>query len=547
MGTPQYGGTLVTRMTNTITSWDPYLGAAPAFGGGRYMESPFCYDYTTDPLLGDFSTGYCPPEYRTGFMLTSFEMPDPTTFVEHFRTDIYWQNVYPANGRQFTSADVVFKYNRMLGFGGGYTTVDPFYAGTVTWQSLLSVTASDKYTVVFKWKTGTSPLLIQNTLTSGRVDTVFECPEAVAAYTTTANPAMTNWRNAVGTGPWFVSDFVTDSSVTYTANPSYWGRDLRYPQNRLPYVAEEKALIIASTATAEAAMRVGKIDAMSGVSVTDSQAMSKTNPEIIQKSQPQGFNNTVDPRNDVAPYNNINVRIALQHAINLPLIASSYYMGTALAAPAGLVQNQLGISGWGAAYSDWPQSLKDTYTYDPALAKKMLADAGFPNGFNTDIVLQSDVDKDLYSIVQSEFQAVGVNMSIQMMDQASWQAYVMTGHKQDALAARSIGVLGITTDPFTILQRMIPGYSANYIMVNDPVFSAFYPQAMAATTVDGVKQAMRQANMYVAQQHFAISLTQQSIYNLIQPWIKGNAGVNALGNFSNGIWIDQSIKKQLGH
>ena len=293
MGTPQYGGTLVTRMTNTITSWDPYLGAAPAFGGGRYMESPFCYDYTTDPLLGDFSTGYCPPEYRTGFMLTSFEMPDPTTFVEHFRTDIYWQNVYPANGRQFTSADVVFKYNRMLGFGGGYTTVDPFYAGTVTWQSLLSVTASDKYTVVFKWKTGTSPLLIQNTLTSGRVDTVFECPEAVAAYTTTANPAMTNWRNAVGTGPWFVSDFVTDSSVTYTANPSYWGRDLRYPQNRLPYVAEEKALIIASTATAEAAMRVGKIDAMSGVSVTDSQAMSKTNPEIIQKSQPQGFNNTV--------------------------------------------------------------------------------------------------------------------------------------------------------------------------------------------------------------------------------------------------------------
>jgi peptide/nickel transport system substrate-binding protein len=473
-------------------------------------------------------------------MLTSYEMPDPTTFVEHYRQDIFWQNIAPANGRQFTSADVVFHYNRMLGLGGGFT-IDPYYAGTVSWQSLVSVTAIDKFTVSFKWKPGTSPLLIQNTLMSGRVDTVFECPEAVTQWGN-----LYDWHHAVGTGPFTLTDFVDSSSVTYTANPSYWAHDLRWPQNKLPYVAQEKLLIIATTATAEAAMRTGKIDGMAGISVIDAQAMTKTNPEIIQKSQPQGFNFTLDPRNDVVPFNNINVRIAFQHAINIPLIASSYYSGTASSYPAGLVQNQLAASGWGVAYTNWPQSLKDEYAYNPDLAKKMLADAGFA-GLHTDLVLQSDADKDLYTIVQSQLAAVGVTMDINMMDQASWQAFVMTGHKQDALAARSIGVLGITTDPFTILQRMIPGYSANYIMVNDPVFSAFYPQALAATSVDGVKQALQQANLYVAKQHFAISLVQTSIYNLVQPWVKGNAGVNAVGGYQTAVWIDQTMKKNMGH
>jgi len=43
----------------------------------------------------------------------------------------------------------------------------------------------------------------------------------------------------------------------------------------------------------------------------------KTNPEIVVKQKPQGNEYTLDPRNDVAPFNNINVRIAMQHAIDI--------------------------------------------------------------------------------------------------------------------------------------------------------------------------------------------------------------------------------------
>ena len=93
-------------------------------------------------------------------------------------------------------------------------------------------------------------------------------------------------------------------------------------------------LIIPNNATAEAAMRVGKVDGIGSMPVTDALSMMKTNPEIVVKQKPQGTEYTLDPRNDVAPFNNINVRIAMQHAINIPLIASTYYKNYATPWPA---------------------------------------------------------------------------------------------------------------------------------------------------------------------------------------------------------------------
>jgi len=76
-----------------------------------------------------------------------------------------------------------------------------------------------------------------------------------------ANPALGNWHNAIGSGPFMLTDYVDSSSATYVANPNYWGFDFRWPKNKLPYLSQYKLLIIPAAPTAEAAMRVGKIDA----------------------------------------------------------------------------------------------------------------------------------------------------------------------------------------------------------------------------------------------------------------------------------------------
>ena len=71
-----------------------------------------------------------------------------------------------------------------------------------------------------------------------------------------------DWRNLVGTGPYMLTDWVKDSSVTYTKNPNYWGYDEKFPENRLPYLDEVKSLIIPDSSTLLAALRTGKIARM---------------------------------------------------------------------------------------------------------------------------------------------------------------------------------------------------------------------------------------------------------------------------------------------
>ena len=73
--------------------------------------------------------------------------------------------------------------------------------------------------------------------------------------------------------------------------------------------------------------------------------MLNTNPSILQVPVPIGNCNTIDPRNDKAPYNNIQVREALQMAIDLPTIAKTYYGGNSESWPQTLTSSFM--TGWG--------------------------------------------------------------------------------------------------------------------------------------------------------------------------------------------------------
>jgi ABC-type transport system substrate-binding protein len=164
----------------------------------------------------------------------------------------------------------------------------------------------------------------------------------------------------------------------------------------------------------------------------------------------------------------------------------------------------------------------------------------------------------LLQIVKSYFTAIGVNMDIKTLDNASWNAFVSTNYKQDALAALSTGgVMGKTNEPILQLQKFLSGSNNQYLRVNDPHYDTFYPSALAATSVDAVKKIVSDCNLYIAQQHFTVSLLQPMTFSLVQPWFKGyngeygatygNWGPSILGFYTSRFWIDQPLKKSLGH
>jgi ABC-type transport system substrate-binding protein len=107
------------------------------------------------------------------------------------------------------------------------------------------------------------------------------------------------------------------------------------------------------------------------------------------------------------------------------------------------------------------------------------------------------------------------------------------------------------------LTRFQTGYSVNFGMISDPVFDAYYPKAVATTSLDGIKQILKDANLYVAQQHYTISLLQPMSFGFYQPWLHGyNAqffgvsgpaiGALLLGYYPPRFWIDQNMKKTMG-
>jgi peptide/nickel transport system substrate-binding protein len=517
---------MTVTLPSDLTGFDPIQGEFVNQIWTAWMEQLFSPNWTEDPSVQNYQIGFWDNSFAAGGLLQSWEFTNPSTIVMHVRQGIHWQNIPPANGAELTANDIVYHFDRMCGLGDGFTTIPPVWAASVVWTYVKSVTATDNYTVVMNWSVSNPEYILENMEAAG-ASTSIENPAAVQLW-----GDVTDWHHAIGSGPFILKDYVSGSSANLVKNPNYWGTDERYPQNQLPYLDSLDFLIIPDHSTALAAMRSGKIDVLDNVSTTDVKNMQSTNPAISVVSVPgAAAANTIDPRNDKTPFDDIRVREALQMAIDLPTIASNYYNGTVSPDPSTLTSNYL--TGWGFPYSQWPSDLQAQYAFNVPGAKALLTAAGYPNGFNTDIVVSSDADLSLLQVVQSYFSAINVNMSIRTMDPASFINYVSINRSQDALAMRANGELGLNYQPFIQLVRYQPTNTANYMNINDSTFNAALPDAMAATTTAQVKQIVQSLNEYVAQQHFVISLLVPPTYSFCQPWLKGfNAQYGATWGYS---------------
>jgi ABC-type transport system substrate-binding protein len=546
LGKPQYGGEMVIGAKN-IENFDPYFNEGLTTIQSAWMERLVADDWTINPEEWNYRIHFRPDEYLKGHLANSWEFPDSNTCIVHIRQGIHWQDIPPVNGREFTAADVAYHYHRLLGLGSGFTQPATAHANVVTaYKDLILVSAANKYTVIFKWKTPAREFMKQ-TLQAPTNAACIEAREVVEKW-----GDASDWHHAVGTGPFILQEFIPGKSATLVKNPGYWGYDGRYPENQLPYVDKLKFLIIPDDNDAMEALHSGKIDVLERLSFQQAQIMKIRNPEITQLAAPASNAETIDPRNDVPPFNDIRVRKAMQMAIDLPTIAKSYYSGTIDPYPCSLTSRHM--KGWGFPYEEWPRELREDYAYNPGAARKLLTESGYPDGFKTNIVTDSAGDLGLLQIVKFYFARVNINMEIHPVKTEAWMSDVKTGHKHDQLAHRTgQGQLGHCMEPIRQLNPLIKGYPTNYVMIGDPVIGDFYTKALVADSIDEMKQVIRSANEYYARQHFTISLLHPMRYFLHQPWLKGyNAQYYSVSAVTGGptmlyfyparFWIDQKLK-----
>ena len=519
---PEYGGTFTHAYCCSPPDFDSLYGHSDGRRAGfvGVVEKLGWADWAMDRKLYSWSTELVPDSVMRGYLAESWETPDPRTYIFHIRQGVHWHNKPPMNGRELTAKDVEYNYHRYLGLGSGFTEAAVYHANPLGAIGVESVTATDKYTVVF---TLAEPNLVALSAILLQPSAHINAPEVIKEY-----GEIDDWRNLIGTGPFMLTDFVDGSSVTKTKNPDYWGYDEKYPQNRLPYIDKFRMLVIADEASRIAALRTAKIDYVgvlthnSIVSTDTGLRLQQTNPELKVSTFPSPtFNKSGFVFNTSKPhFGDVRVRHAMQMALDLETIKATYWKGMAETAPQGFLGSGLVEFGYVTPFEEWPEGVKQYYRYDRAGAEKLLDEAGYPRGadgirFKTTLNVRELHDVFFYEIAVEHFREIGIDLEMTVYDTATWAGRIRAG--DDGMVSFSAGFV---LHPAMMLPTFTSNHSFKPSHVQEPAFDAMVEALKGSTTLEEQQSLAREASMYLTEQHWSMWGGAAFEFNFVQPWVR---------------------------
>ncbi len=297
--------------------------------------------------------------------------PDGLRVTFKLRHGVKWQsNAAFKPTREVNADDVVFTFNRMLDKndrwykvgGGTYTAFDSFVG-----PSLKSVSKLSDDSVAFDLKTPSAPLISALSVQSFSILSA----EYAAAMDKAGTPDQLD-LNPIGTGPFQLVQYQKDSLIRFRANPDFWGAKGGMPE-RAAKVDNLVFSITADPAVRFAKLKTGECQVARYPNPADLDAMRATPGVTVAESTIASLSYLAF-RTDKKPFDDVRVRQALSMAVDLDSLVKAVYQGSGTPA-AALVSPAL----WGHNGTVKP------YPYDPARAKALLAEAGYPNGFATDL------------------------------------------------------------------------------------------------------------------------------------------------------------------
>ncbi len=224
--------------------------------------------------------------------------------------------------------------------------------------------------------------------------------------------------NAVGTGAFKISAYQRDTMIKYVRNENYWRKDM-------PYLDGMEVRLIADTVVASASLEAKEADVWLGANAVQNIIDLQKKGYKINKDPGMSMcllPNSNDPKSILA---NKKVREAIEYAIDRPTLAQMLGQG--------LYESLTQIS---SKYSPAYVKGYDPRPFNPAKARKLLAEAGYPDGFKVK-VLAADMSRDAISAIQSYLGNVGIVIEPDIADMGrffgsvfgfGWKDLALAGH-----------------------------------------------------------------------------------------------------------------------
>ena len=540
--TPKAGGTFTMLemypATNPI-SWDNLNWVwKHGYDTGFYIEHLMMGDLQKGPRgtkQYDFlENSWIPIEFARGELLEKWEVKkNPPQVVLTLRKGVMWQEKPGVmKAREFVADDVVYSMTRLMKSPRAQKEYLEF---------IDRLEAVNKYTVIMHMKEWVRDWDYR--MGWGFYDGV-QPPEMEKA------PGGANkWENACGTGPYMITDYKEGHSQTYTKNPNYWDSEMIDGKKyQLPFTDKIIMMLIKDEATQIASFRTGKVDLMMAVNWKYFNDLIKTNPQMKWKKVLYGVNTSMAMRMDTKPFNDIRVRRAMNLAINKKEIIDNFFKGNAVLHAYPFPSNFKEIY---TPVEKLPPSARELFTYNPEKAKKLLAEAGYPNGFSfkAQIASGNQAELDLAAMVVAYLARIGVKLELEPMDYASWLSrMVRKTHSAGLFFNNGPG------GPLSGLRKnFMTGQTWNPHMMSDPYVDNTWKALSGSPVLSDalVNREIKKLVTYCIDQAPAIILPQPYSYVMWWPWVKNYYGEKRVGCQRSGpiwarVWIDQDLKKKMG-
>ena len=216
----------------------------------------------------------------------------------------------------------------------------------------------------------------------------------------------------VGTGPFTVESYSMDGAAKMVKNPTYWATDAQ--GNKLPYLDELDWTFTADYTTELMMAKAGEVDMIvntfSGKQLADYKSAGWLTHTLYDANEVWA----PDSAHADSPWSKLEVREAAEYAVDRNAIAQKFGYGF-IQAPSQIPPRDT------TAYD---ANSTDGRNYDPAKAKQLLAQAGYPDGFKTSLIVWQGGNRDIALAEQQYLAQVGIQADVQFADLGKWTSYI---------------------------------------------------------------------------------------------------------------------------
>ncbi len=452
-------------------------------------------------------------------LATGWSQPNPTTWVFRLREGVKWQD-----GADFTADDVVFSVKRAQGPTSNFRT----FANAMGEPRRI-----DAHTVSFT-TAQPNPVMVE-TASGIMIMSRAWCRKhnAEKAQNFAAREETVATRNAMGTGPFILVSRVPDVKSTFRRNPDWWGHKEGLFEGN---VETMEFATIRSDATRMAALLSGELDLVQDPPPQDLAALRRDTrvrihegPEnsvvFLGMDQARGelLHGDVKGRN---PFKDVRVRRALYQAIDNDTLNRVTLRGMAIST--GIVLTNPDAAGV-------PKELDRRYPYDVAASRRLLAEAGYPDGFGVTLDCLNTREKLCVALAGMVARA-GFRMKVNSLP---YTQFLAKGQRMDT-SLYMLGWGGAATDAIFLMQPLFHGRNergdgdSNWGNYRDASLDALIDRVRVETDA-----AKRQSLINEAMQRIHDNVYYIPLHRRIAPWVS-RANVEAVhraNNHLHALWV----------